>query len=166
MTKKPPRTADEYYPELGRELIQMLVDRLVVKVKGKPKIENYTKLKSGHRLQNDELWKLFDYISWSMRPRRRGPRELLYSEKLTRMRADHDEFEREKAKFKAAKEKAPRKKAIQSLMEKWNVNDETTVEKRIAKWRKTPEAYGGDLLIERGRGRLSVYKFISPRRQR
>jgi len=58
------------------------------------------------------------------------------------MRADHDEFEREKTKFEAAKEKAPRKKAIEVLMKKWNVNDESTVEKRIAKWGKTPEGIG------------------------
>jgi hypothetical protein len=94
----------------------------------------------GHLLQHDELLLVMAYILWSLTPRKKGARNLLPSEKLRRARADYDEFEMKKAEFAAAGEKAPRKKAIEFLMTKWNVNDESTVEKRIAKWGKTPEA--------------------------
>jgi DNA-binding response OmpR family regulator len=82
---------------------------------------------------------LWAYIDWSLKPRRKGVHDLLPSEKLRRALADRQEFLRLKAQFAAAKERAPRKKAIEVLMSKWNVNDESTVEKRIARLRKLLE---------------------------
>jgi hypothetical protein len=63
----------------------------------------------------------------------RGGRELLPSAKFRRDRGYQDAFERKRAEFAAAGEKAPRKKAIEYFMKEWHAKDESTVEKRVKK---------------------------------
>jgi hypothetical protein len=141
VSKKRPRkeahTYNEYFPELGRELIRML--KLLPSGSYKtaePKFEKYAKPEYGHLLPPEERLKLLNYIRWSLAPRKRGGQKLLPSEKFRRVQAFRDPFERKKAEFAAAGEKAPREKAIEYFMNEWAV-DRSTVEKRI-KGRKPP----------------------------
>jgi hypothetical protein len=134
--KKPPKklqTYDDYFPELGRELIRMLRARKGQFLKSaEPKFEDYAAAEYGHLLYPEERLKLLNYIDWSLAPRKAGGRELLPSEKVRRARLYIDEFEKKKAEFTAAGEKGPREKAIKYLMDKWHA-DRSTVEKRVAK---------------------------------
>jgi hypothetical protein len=143
MTKKHPRkrphTYDDYFPELGRELIRTLRALKGQNYKlGEPEFEKYAKPEYGHLLLPEERIKLLNYIDWSLAPRKRGRRELLPSEKFRSAREYNEAFERKKAEFAAAGEKAPRKKAIEYLMKEWKAKDESTVEKRVKKSLEPP----------------------------
>jgi hypothetical protein len=133
--RKNPHTYDNYFPKLGKQLIRML--RALKGQEYTLMYEKYPKSEYGHLLLPDERLKLLNYIDWSLAPRKAGARVLLPSEKFRRARSYMDEFDRKKAEFAAAGEKAPRERAIEYFMHKWHA-DRSTVEKRVAKREKPP----------------------------